>query len=109
MLILVDFFLKTKYKTNKSDLKKKTSGADKKISDASGLVKKTDYYAKITEEAGEIPSISGSVTKSASTAVENKITDISNLVKKTDYNKKYSGIEKKLHIIIIINISLLPI
>ena len=30
MLILVDFFLKTKYNTDKSDLKKKTNGADKK-------------------------------------------------------------------------------
>ena len=94
MLILVNFFLKTKYNTDKSDLKKKTNGADKKISDASGLVKKTDYYAKITKEAGEIRSISGSGTKSAPTAVENKITDISNLVKKTDYNKNIVELKK---------------
>ena len=45
--------LKTKYNTNKSDLEKKISDADEKISDTSGLVKnlvkKTDYNAKITE------------------------------------------------------------
>ena len=35
-----------------------------------------------------------------------KITDISNLVKKTDYNTKINKIEKKLLIMIMINISL---
>ena len=37
------FVLKTKYNTDKSDLEKKLSHADKKIPDTSGLVKKTDY------------------------------------------------------------------
>ena len=35
-----------------------------------------------------------------------KTTDISNLVKKTDYNTKINKIEKKLLIMIMINISL---
>ena len=34
------FVLKIKYNTNKSDLERKISDADKKISDTSGLVKK---------------------------------------------------------------------
>ena len=34
------FVLKTKYVADKSDLEKKTSGADKKIPDTSGLVKR---------------------------------------------------------------------
>ena len=34
------FVLKIKYRTDKSDLEKKISVADKKISDTSGLVKK---------------------------------------------------------------------
>ena len=37
------FVLKTKYDTDKSDLEKKISDADKKIPGTSGLVKKTDY------------------------------------------------------------------
>ena len=36
------FVLKTKYDTDKSDLEKKLSDAEKKIPDTSGLVKKTD-------------------------------------------------------------------
>ena len=36
------FVLKTTYETDKSDLKKKTSDAEKKIPDTSGLVKVTE-------------------------------------------------------------------
>ena len=68
----------------------------KKIPDASGLVKKTDYNAKITKIEGEIPSISGLATLTALTAVENKIPDVSNLVQETDYNTKTNEIEKKI-------------
>ena len=46
---LVDLFLKNQYNTIKSGLKKKTDENDKKIPDTNGLVKKTDYNAKITE------------------------------------------------------------
>ena len=75
------FVLKTKYDTDKSDLKKISDG-DKKIPDTSGLIKKkTDFSSKITEIEDKIPSISGLATNSALTAVENKIPNVSNLVK----------------------------
>ena len=61
----------------------------KKNPDTSGLVKKTNYNAKITEIEGKIPSISALATISVLTAVENKIPDVGNLVKKTDYDAKY--------------------
>ena len=46
-------------------------------------------------------------TNSALTAVEDKITNVKNLVKKTDYGKEITETEKKLLIVIMINI-LLP-
>ena len=73
-----------------------TKQLENKIPDSSGLVKKTDYNAKITEIEGKIPSISGLARNTALTAVENKIPNISNLVKKTDYNTKITEIKKKL-------------
>ena len=44
--------LKTKYYTDKSDLKKKICDAEKRIPDNSGLVKKLDYNPKISEIEG---------------------------------------------------------
>ena len=90
------FVLKTTYHTDKSDLKKKISDADKKIPDTNDLAKKTDLNAKITEIEGKIPTITGLATNSTLTAVENKIPDVSSLVKKTDYDIKISDIEKKI-------------
>ena len=55
---------------------------ENKIPDTSGLVKKTDYNAKITEVEGKIPSISSLATSAALARVENKISNISSLVKK---------------------------
>ena len=55
---------------------------EKIIPDTSGLVKKTDYNAKITEIEGKIRSTSGLATNAALTAVENKIPNISSFVKK---------------------------
>ena len=69
------FVLKTKYDTDKSELKNK-------IPDTSGLAKKTDYNTKITEIEGKIPDISNLATKTALATVENKIPSVSNLVKK---------------------------
>ena len=88
------FVLKTydtdkKYDTDKTEL-------EKKISDTSGLVKKTDYNAKITEIEGKIPSTSGLAKNAALTAVENKIPNINSLVRETDYDTKITGTEKKL-------------
>ena len=82
------FVLKTKYNTDKSDLEKKISDANKKITGTSGLVKKTHYSAKISEIESKIPNTSGLAATSALTAVENKIPDVSNLVEKTDYDAK---------------------
>ena len=99
------FVLKTKYNTDKSDLEKKFSDADKKILDTSGLVKKTGYNAKVTEIESKIPSITGLATNAVLTAVENKILE--NKIK-TDYNTKINEIEKKKFLIMImINILLL--
>ena len=51
--------------------------------DTRGLVKKTDYNAKIAEIESNIPDISNLATKIALNTVENKIPDTSGLVKKT--------------------------
>ena len=61
------------------------------------MVKKTDFNSKISEAENKIPSITGSATNSASTAVENDIPDVSSLVKKRDYNTKISEIENKVN------------
>ena len=68
----------------------------KKNPDTSGLVKKLNYNANITEIENKIPNISGIATNAAITAVENKIPNISSLAKETDYNTKITEIEKKL-------------
>ena len=84
------FVLKSKYDTDKSELKNK-------IADTGGLVKNTDYNTKIAEIEGKIPDVSNLLTKTALTTVENKIPDVTNLVKKTDYNTKVTEIENKLN------------
>ena len=66
-----DFFKKTKYQTDKTEL-------EKKIPDVTDFVKK----AKLTELGNKIPDASALATKTALTAVENKIPSISSLVKK---------------------------
>ena len=67
----------------------------KKIPNISGLVKETDYNAKITEIENKIPSINGLATTATLTAIENKIPDISNLVKRPNYDTKILDIESK--------------
>ena len=67
--------LKTKYHTDKSKL-------ENKIPDTSGLVKKADFNAKITEIEGKTPSISGLATNASLTGVEEKMPNVSSLVKK---------------------------
>ena len=88
------FVLKTSYDTDKSDLEKKTTDTDKKISDTSDLAKKTNLNANITEIENKIPSITCLAANSAVTDVKNKILDVSSLVKKADYSTKISDIEK---------------
>ena len=91
------FILKTKYDTDKSELRNK-------IPDTSGLVKKTDKIAKIE---GKIPDISNLATKTVLTTVENKIPSISNLVKKQILTLKLQKLKINLIIIIMINILIL--
>ena len=89
------FVLKTTYDTDKSDLEKEKSYADKKLPDKSELIKKTDLNTKITEIESKIPSITGLATNLVLTAVENKIPDVSSLVQKTHYGTKISETENK--------------
>ena len=90
------FVLKTKYDTDKSNLEKKMSDADKKkFLILVELLKNPDYNAKINEIEGKIPSISGLATTTALTAVENKIPDVSNFVKKKVYDAEILDIKSK--------------
>ena len=75
------FVLKTKYGTDKSDLRKENKRCRQKNPGTSGLGKKTNRKAKITDIESKIQGISGLATDSALTAVENKIPDVSSLVK----------------------------
>ena len=93
--------------TDKSDIEKKISDANKKIPDTCGLIKKSDYHSKISEMENETPSISGLADSSVLTAVENKISDVGSLVTKQIMMQKLVKSERKLLIMIMINI-LLP-
>ena len=103
------FVLKTKYDTDKPDLEKEISDADKKIPDAVGLVKKTYYNPKTTEIESKIPSISDLATNSALTAAEDKIPDASNLVKKKQIMMQKQLILKIMILLQLITINLLKI
>ena len=82
-----DFVLKTKYRTDKTEL-------EKKIPNVTDFVKK----AKLTELENKIEDVSSLAIKTELTAFFNciKIPDVSSLVKKTNYNAKITEIEKKL-------------
>ena len=102
------FILKNKYDTDKSELGKKISDADKKITVTNKFVKKADYNAKISKIQNKIPSISGLAKNYALTAVENKIPNVSNLTKKEQVmTQKLVKSKRKSLIIIMINILLL--
>ena len=71
----------------------------------SGLLKETDYNAKITETEGKIPSITGSATTAVLNALENKIPDCRNLVKKQITMQKYQTLNLNISLrLIIINL-----
>ena len=89
------------------NLKIKSIRETKKITDVSGLIKKTDFNAKVTEIEGKIPSIIGLATNSALTAVENKIPDVSSLVKRQTTTQKYQIVKRKVLITVITNLLLL--
>ena len=86
-LILVESVRKTEYNNNEPGLGKKTDQIAKKIPHASGLVKKTDYNVKITENEGKILTTTGLAT-TALNDVENKISNVSDLVKKKKKKKR---------------------
>ena len=65
------------------------------VPDTSGLVKKANYNAKITEIKAKIPSITDLATTAVFNVVDNQIPNISDLVNKTDYNVKILDIETK--------------
>ena len=77
----------------------------KKKFDTSGLVKKTNYDAKVTEIESKIPSISGLATTSTLTAVENKIRDVSNLIKKQIMTQRY----QTLHLSILLQLIIISL
>ena len=87
------FVLKTKHRTDKTEL-------EKKIPDPTDFVKKT----KLTELGNKIPDINSFATKTELTAVENKIRSVSSLVKK---NTRLMSLKKTLMIITMISILLL--
>ena len=89
------FVLKTKYNTDKTELKNK-------IPNVTDFVKNL----KLTELENKIQDISSLATKPALTAVENKISHVSNLVNETGYNTKITEVEIKL-IMIMTNIFIL--
>ena len=74
-----------------------------------GLLKKTDFNAKIIEIEGKILSINGFTINAALTAVENEIPDITNLIKKKQIKmQKYQKL--KMNILLqLITINLLKI
>ena len=57
-------------------MEKKTSDADTKIPDNSGVAKKTDYNAKISEMESKIPCITLLATNAALFIVENKLPNV---------------------------------
>ena len=88
----------------KTEYNAKIKNIEDKIPDISNLATKTNVNTKINEVKSEIPSITSLAATSLLAAVMNKIPDTSNLIKKTDYYAKVTEIEKKLLIIIMINI-----
>ena len=75
--------------TQINQIQKKKLVMQTEIPNTSGLVKKRDYNAKITETESKIPSISGLATTYVLNAVENKIPDVSTLTKKQIMVEKY--------------------
>ena len=66
--------------------------------------------ARVNQVKSKIRNISNLAASTALTAVENKIPNFRDLAKKTEYNTRFSGIENKillLLIMIMINILLL--
>ena len=112
-LVPVPFDLGKLGKLVKSDVVKidvynaKIKNIEDKIPDITNLATETTLNAKINEVEGEIPSVTNLATKVSLTTVENKIPSVSNLGKKLTIAQKLMKFERKLLIIIMINILLL--
>ena len=72
------------------------TAVENKVPNFTSLVKKRDFYSKITEVERKIPNISGLANNSALTAVENKIPDGTSLVTKTDFDAKLKAISDRV-------------
>ena len=110
-MILQILLKKNKYETDGSDFEDKINKVDKKIPDVIGLVKKTDFNAKIsevTEIEGKIPDVSSLATNSALTAVENKIPNVASLITKPYFDAEFKKLVAEL-LQINLNICLLKI
>ena len=100
------FFFLNSIQTNhlrKNKNLKKISDPDEKIPDTSGLVKKTDYNAKITIIESKTFSITDLATNSALTAIENKIPNIISLIKKQNIMQILVKLKRNSLIIIMID------
>ena len=81
--------------------KRKSVMQTEKITDTSGLVKKKDYNAKITEielQNTQYFLFNYQCCIDCSLQIEDKIPNVSNLVIKTDYDAKFQALN--LHIIL---------
>ena len=78
-----------------------------KITDFINLVIKTTLNAKIKEVKGEILSITNLASKTSLTAIKSKIPNVSNWLKKMTTTQNLVKLERKLLILIMVNILLL--
>ena len=90
---------KTQYDSDKQGLEKNVEDVDKKILNASGLLKKDDCNTKITEIENKMARAIALVTTAALntkvTGIENKIPDITNQATKAALNTKAADVESK--------------
>ena len=95
-----NFVVKTKHEKDISDLEDKISKIDKKISDVSSLVKKTDFNSKINEVESEISSFIALATNSAYSMATDvfkaRLVAQTDLLRKTDLNFKLKDISARV-------------
>ena len=95
-----NFVVKTKHEKDISDLEDKISKIDKKISDVSSLVKKTDFNSKINEVESEISSFIALATNSAYSMAADvfkaRLVAQTDLLRKTDLNFKLKDISARV-------------
>ena len=85
----------------------KIKNIEDKIPDITNLATNASLNAKINEVKGEIPNVTNLASTTAVTAVENKIPNVSNFVKKLTIAQRFMKLERKLLIIVMINVLLI--